>query len=343
MEQTHIPLEVDYTTPLVIQMQNINPFTLGLGSMFGSDKKISDAGLFLLEPYNPDKIPVVMVHGLMSSPVTWIQMFNDLRGRPEIRERYQFWFFSYPTGLPVLYSASILRKNLLEIQQKLDPGHDNPNFNNMVLIGHSMGGLLSRVMMQDSGDAYWNSTFTKSIDEIQVDEPTRQLARQILFFKNIPFVQRVIFISTPHRGSPLADRWYSSMASGMIDLPSNFANSAQTLLSNNQLVNQEIRKKTTKISRSIDNLSATSPFITVYNQLPVRSDVTYHSIIGTRKSDTGPGSSDGVVPYESSHIDVAVSERLVHSGHPAHENPDAIDEVKRILMLHLQENRTVKD
>jgi pimeloyl-ACP methyl ester carboxylesterase len=340
LEGMKIPLEVDYSTPLVIQMENINPFTLGLSSMFKSDKKIDDAGLFLLEPYNPNKIPVVMVHGLMSSPVTWIEMFNDFRGQPEIRDRYQFWFFAYPTGLPILYSSSILRDNLLDVQKKLDPDLSNPNFNNMILVGHSMGGLLSRVMMQNSGNAYWDYVFEEPIDDIQVDESSREFLRRTLFFESIPFVQRVVFIATPHRGSPIADQWYSSIASRMIALPGNLVDTASNLLSDDQIkLNQKAFENTKKISfRSIDSLSATSPFITVYNQLPVRDDVTYHSIIGTRKDDTGPGSSDGVVLYESSHIDFAVSERLVHSGHPAQQHPDAINEVKRILLLHLQEN-----
>jgi hypothetical protein len=276
----------------------------------------------------------------MSSPVTWIEMFNDLRGKPEIRDRYQFWFFQYPTGLPVLYSSSILRENLLNIQKKLDPDLTNPNFNNMVLVGHSMGGLLSRVMMQDSGDTYWDSFFEEPFDDIQISESSREMLRQALFFESIPFVQRMVFISTPHRGSPIADHWYSSMASGMINLPSNLVNTSQNLFSDKVKLNQQVYHNTKKIKiRSIDNLSATSPFTIVYNQVPVRDDVVYHSIIGTRKDDTGPGSSDGIVPYESSHIDFAVSERLVHSGHPAQQHPDAIDELKRILLLHLEESK----
>jgi len=281
---------------------------------------------------------VVMVHGLMSSSMTWIEMFNDLRGQPEIRDRYQFWFFSYPTGLPILYSSSILRENLLDVQQKLDPDSSNPNFNNMILVGHSMGGLLSRVMMQDSGDAYWDYVFAEPIDEIQIDEASRELLRQTLFFESIPFVQRVVFVSTPHRGSPIADSWYSSIASGMINLPGNLVNTSQSLFSDKATLNQQVHQNTKKVKfRSIDSLSATSPFTTVYNQIPVREDVVYHSIIGTRKDDAGPGSSDGVVPYESSHIDFAVSERLVHFNHGAHQHPDAIDEVKRILLMHLEE------
>ncbi|MHC4525224.1 MAG: esterase/lipase family protein [Planctomycetota bacterium] len=340
-----VPLEVDYSTPLVVQLEDMNPSSLGLGGMFNSDKKIAETGLFLLEPYNPDKIPVLMVHGLKSSPLTWMEMFNDLRGQPEIRNRYQFWFFSYPTGVPVLYSSSILRQKLLEVQQELDPKLSNPNFNNMVLVGHSMGGLLSRVMMQDSGNIYWNNLFSDPIDQIQVSESTRELLRQSLFFESIPFIQRVIFIAAPHRGSPSADRWYSALASGMIDVPGNLVTATGELLSDEQTqFNKQAYNSTRKYRfRSIDNLSATSPFIVMYNQVPVRDDIPYHSIIGIQNAKTGPGSSDGVVPYESSHIDFAVSECLVASDHAAPKHPDAIDEVKRILLLHLESNDIINN
>ena len=338
LEDQKIPLEVDYSTPLVIQLENIDPSSVGLSSMFNSDKKIDEASLFMLEPYNPDKIPVVMVHGLMSTPVTWIDMFNDLRGQPEIRNRYQFWFFSYPTGLPVLYSSMILRQELLKTQQQLDPDHSNPNFNNMVLVGHSMGGLLSRVMMQDSGDIYYDHFFSKPIEQLSIDESSRELLQENLYFESIPFIQRVVFISAPHGGAPMADYWYSKFANDMIELPGNLVNASKSIVSDTDALNQEVYKKHKKINpRSIGNLSATSPFSIAYNQVPVREDVPYHSIIGIRNAETGPGSSDGVVPYESSHIDFAVSERLVASDHQAPKHPDAIDEVKRILLLHLQE------
>ena len=340
LEDQKIPLEIDYSSPLVIQLEHLDPSSMGLLAMFNSDKKINDAGLFLLEPYNPDKIPVLMVHGLMSTPETWVNMFNDLRGCPEIRNRYQFWFFSYPTGLPVLYSSSILRQKLLEVQAQLDPDKSNPNFNNAVLIGHSMGGLLSRVMMQDSGSIYYDDFFSEPIDQLSVNENTRELLEETLFFESIPFFNRVIFISAPHRGAPMADYWYSKFASDMIDLPANLANATKSILSDTDSMNQEIVKNHKKIrTQSIANLSKTSPFSVAYNKVPVRSDLPYHSIIGIRDAETGPGTSDGVVPYESSHIDFAVSEFLVHSDHQAPRHPDAVDEVKRILLLHLEETQ----
>jgi pimeloyl-ACP methyl ester carboxylesterase len=333
-----VPLETDYSSPLVMQLNHLDPSSMGLSAMFHSDKNIDDAGLFLLEPYNPDKIPVLMVHGLMSTPETWVNMFNDLRGCPEIRDRFQFWFFSYPTGLPVLYSSSILRQKLLEVQAQLDPDKSNPNFNNAVLIGHSMGGLLSRVMMQEPGNIYYDKYFSEPIDQLSISESTRELLEEALFFEPIPFFKRVIFVAAPHRGAPMADKWYSKFANDMINLPGNLANATTSLVSDTDSLNQEILKDHKKIrTQSISNLSKTSPFSIAYNKVPVRSDLPYHSIIGIGDFETGPGSTDGVVPYESSHVDFAVSERLVHSDHQAPRYPDAIDEVKRILLLHLEE------
>ena len=91
-----------------------------------------------------------------------------------------------------------------------------------------------------------------------------------------------------------------------------------------------------KAHSSIELLSPSSYFIVATNKIPLSPDIPYHSIIGTRHDKTGPGSSDGVVQYESSHLDFTVSEKLVPSGHGAHEHPLAIDEVKRILKLHIE-------
>jgi len=188
-----IPLEADFSTPLGIQLTYFKPLQMGLAGMFKSNKQIDKSGMYFLEPYRKDKIPVVMVHGLMSTPETWVEMFNDLRGDPELRRNYQFWFFSYPTGLPILYSGYLLRNELNEIHSKYDPDNSNPNFDQMILIGHSMGGLLSRQMVQDSKDTYWDSFFAEPVETIEVDEPTRELLQNVFFFKPLPFIKRVVF------------------------------------------------------------------------------------------------------------------------------------------------------
>ncbi|MHC4927999.1 MAG: esterase/lipase family protein [Planctomycetota bacterium] len=221
LNNSPVPLEANFTTALAFQLQHTKPLERGLAGLIKSDKLVDNAGLYLLEPYRPDKIPVVMVHGLMSSPTTWVPMFNDLRGQPDLRERYQFWFFSYPTGLPILYSSSILRRELNQIRDYYDPERTNRNFDKMVLVGHSMGGLLSRMMLIDSGDTIYQAIFDEPFDELPVSDNSRELIESILFFKRQDSIRRVIFISTPHRGSPLADTWYAKLGTGFVNLPGN--------------------------------------------------------------------------------------------------------------------------
>jgi pimeloyl-ACP methyl ester carboxylesterase len=331
-----VSLEADFTTPLGLLLRNVKPLELGLRNLINSDIEVQKAGIYMLEPYRPDKIPVVLVHGLMSSPATWAAMFNDLRGDPELRKHYQFWFFMYPTGLPIMYSASILRNQLNEVHSLYDPNGTNPNFNHMVLVGHSMGGLLSRLMVQDSKTIYWDNFFKKPFDVIDLDPNSKQMLKDIAFFERLPYVKRVIFIATPHRGSPTADAWYTRFFSGFVNLPNAVSSTADTVLIRRDLIKPEASKLTKKTWNSLLLLSPSSGFMKTTQTVPLCPDIPYHSIIGTRiRAASGAGTSDGVVPYESSHLDFTQSEKLVPSGHGAHAHPLAIDEVKRILRLHL--------
>lgn len=335
-----VPLEADFTTPLGLQLQKTKPLSLGLHNLLQSDAELEKAGIYMLEPYRPDKIPVVLVHGLMSSPATWANMFNDLRGDPQLRQRYQFWFFMYPTGLPIGYSTSILRNQLNAVRSMVDPDGTNPNFNQMVLVGHSMGGLLSRGMVQDSGTQFWDFYFKEPFDTIDLDPDTKQLFKNTVFFEHLPYVKRVIFIATPHRGSPMADQWYTRILSGMVNLPAIVSDTTANIVNRQVLTQSADVAFTKKTPNSLILLSPSSIFIQATNAVPLWSDIPYHSIIGTRKPTTiGVSTSDGIVPYESSHLDFAESEKLVPSGHGAHEHALAIAEVKRILYEHLEQNQ----
>jgi pimeloyl-ACP methyl ester carboxylesterase len=331
-----IPLEADFTTPLGVQIRNVKPESLGLHNLFKSQDVNEVVGLGMLEPYRQDKIPVLMVHGLMSSPMTWVPMFNDLRGDPELRKHYQFWFFQYPTGLPIGYSTSILREKLNAIRAKYDPNGTNPNFNQMVLIGHSMGGLLSRGMIQDSGNTFWDYYFKEPLDSLQVDDATKKTLKSVFFFEHQPYIKRVIFIATPHRGSDMADAWYTRFAAGMVALPQNVTNTTENLVLRKSLTETAGANLTKRAPNSLILLSPSSSFIKATNQVPFYGGIPYHSIMGTRWPKTsGEGTSDGTVAYWSSHLDGAESELLVPSDHSAHAHPLAIAEVKRILKEHL--------
>lgn len=338
IEGHQIPLEADYSTPLGVLLSRMKDKNAGVKGMLNSDKNAASSGIYMLEPLREDKIPVIMVHGLMSSPRTWMEMFNDLRGDARIRDKFQFWFFQYPTGNPINYSASILRRQLLDIWDKADPDHKNPYFNQAVLIGHSMGGMISHTMVQDSEDIYWNSVFAEPIESLELSEADRAILQSVFYFEHLPFVTRAVFIATPHRGSDLADKWFTKLGSSMVNLPGAISGVGTDLfeLGQDKYV-VDISEYSKRTPNSLDHLSPSSHFIVTMNSVPMEADIPYHSIIGVRKSDTGPGSSDGIVPYESSHLDNAVTETLVPSGHSAHMHPLAIADVKRILSTHLDE------
>lgn len=334
---TKIPLEADYTTPLGVLLSKIQDPDYGLGAMLDNEKYMPRSGIHMLDPYHPKKIPVVLVHGLMSSPGTWVHMFNDLKGDPRIRQNYQFWFFIYPTGLPIIYSASLLRKDLLEIRDTFDPTDSNQNFDEMVIVGHSMGGLLTRLMVQNSESYYWDNIFTVGPDEVSLSESDKEFLQNIMFFETVPFIKRAVFVSTPHRGSKLADKWLGKIGAGFVSLPTNVKGIEENIIKDKSELAIDPKAFMRRVPNGIDLLSPSAPFILTLQKVPVNTNIPYHSIIGVRKAKTGPGSTDGIVSYASSHIDFAVSEKLVPSGHYAHKHPVAIAEVKRILNLHLDE------
>lgn len=334
-----IPLEVDYSTPLGVLFAKIQSPDYGFEAMLRPDIYLSDAGMVMLEPYRADQIPVVMVHGLYSSPETWVGMFNDLRGDPVIRENFQFWFFRYPTGLPIIYSASLLREELLDMRKTFGGDGFDSNFDKMVLIGHSMGGLLTRLMVQDSESYYYDDVFKVPVEELSMSAEQKELLREVLFFKALSFIKRVVFIATPHHGSKDAETFIAGLGAGFIQLPGNLKDIGKMLKANEEKLSYVPGKRERPILTSIDQLSPSSSFMKVMDGVVLKGDIPYHSIIAIGNSKIAEGASDGLVTYESAHVDFAISEKLVPSPHFAQKHPITIGEIKRILREHLAEYR----
>src|SRR5262249_51570683 len=155
----------------------------------------------LIRPYEPHKIPVVMVHGLISTPLAWIPMLNELLRDPLIQDNYQFMLYMYPTGAPIPIAAASLREGLVQAKQLYDPDGRDPAFERMVLLGHSMGGLLSRTMAVSSGDQLWRLYSDRNFEDVLGPREFLDELRRYFFFEPLPFVSRVVFLATPHRGS----------------------------------------------------------------------------------------------------------------------------------------------
>jgi pimeloyl-ACP methyl ester carboxylesterase len=269
----------------------------------------------------------------MSRPETWVPAVNELMADEEIRERYQFWFFLYPTGLPVWASAAELRSEMDRYRKVFDPARSNRNFDRMVLAGHSMGGLISSLQIRTGGKALWKQFMDTPPEQLSLSPEVKRKIVQIVQFQPRPEVSRVVFFATPHRGSDLAVNPVSDFFSRLIRLPFGFLDTDRYAIQ--KALREEYRDLFVAPANSLVFLRANSPLLKAILALPLRPGVPYHSVIGDRGRGDTPNSSDGVVPYWSSRLKGAKSVKIVPSGHGAHENPEGIAEFRRILRLHL--------
>jgi pimeloyl-ACP methyl ester carboxylesterase len=331
------PLSNDLTTPLAFYFTRLPlPSITQVGLLRPGDLE-KETGLYLLHPYEPGKIPVVLIHGLWSSPDTWHQALNELRGDPELRERYQFWVYFYPSGDPFLFSATKLRQALNDARATLDPSHTDSAFDRMVLVGHSMGGLLTRLMVIDSETRFWDSIANRPFDELQAGPGQKQLISNVFFFEKNPSIQRVIFIATPHRGSTLSGGFLGRLGNALIRLPGMFESTQRDLIAKNAegfFKNSRVGSPAT----SITQLSPQSGALVAMNDRPFAPGLIYHSIIAKAGSGDLATSTDLIVSYSSSHLEGAASEKVVKGNHGCLSSNETINEIKRILSLHLREN-----
>jgi pimeloyl-ACP methyl ester carboxylesterase len=337
------PLEYRPTAALAYALEGNPVYDLELKGLLSGDRSLFqktvrfEDNVILMAPYRPGLIPVVFVHGTASSPARWAQMINEIFNDRELASHYQVWLFTYNTGNPILYTGSILTQGLRNVVQELDPDGKDEALRKMVVIGHSQGGMLTKLIAIESGALFWDQSFKVPIDRIDVSPETRELLRKSLFYHPLPFVRRVIFISTPHCGSFLAGGRVSGLLRRLISLPFVLLSPLQEITQRNP---EAVTTRTLKndLPRSTDNMDPESTFIKTYSSIPIAQGITSHSIIAVKNpEDPKENWNDGVVSYSSAHIDSVASEFIVHSGHSAQEAPQAIEEVRRILLENLKE------
>jgi pimeloyl-ACP methyl ester carboxylesterase len=332
---TAIPLESDLTSPMAYMLEGSEFFDLGLSAFLGREPNKMPDGLYMTEPFRPGKIPVVFVHGTASNPVWWVEMFNTLRFDPLIREKYQFWYFVYTSNKAVANSAAELRDALRDKVAMLDPQGKDPALQQMVVAGHSQGGLLTKFTAVDTGDSLVRALTGKDLDALQMSAESKDRVRRLLVIKPLPFVKEVIFLSTPHRGSYQSKAWNRNLVRRLISLPANLVQNSMEYF---EYMNDDVKKlmggeKT--IITSADSMSPDNPVIKALAEIPLAPGVTGHSIIAVKGDGDPKLGNDGVVEYSSAHLDGMASEFIVKSGHSSQLNPLAIEEVRRILVEHL--------
>jgi pimeloyl-ACP methyl ester carboxylesterase len=328
-----IPLENEPTATLAYALSDSPLWSRELGGFFKSliPNPGARAQLGAIAPYRPGLIPVVFVHGTASSPARWAQMYNRLANNARIEGKYQFWFFAYDTGAPIPYSARVLRDSLREAVRSLDPDGRDEALKHMVLIGHSQGGLLVKMTVISTGTTLWDGVSKKPLDDLKLSAESREDLRAMMFFEPLPFVERVVFMSTPHRGSFQARNVVADLFRRIVTLPVAIARTSKDLATGNP---DAFRVPASGEITSLDNMNPARPFIRSLAEIPVVPRVHVHSIIAVKGNGSLEKADDGVVAYKSAYIEGAESTLVVHSSHSSQETPQGIEEVLRILMLH---------
>lgn len=328
-----VPLENEPTAALALSFTGIPIVELEMLGLLG---RLSRAyrdrpPLVSATPYRPGLTPVVFVHGTGSSIVRWAEMYNRLLADAEIRRRYQFWFFQYDSGNPIALSSLQLRESLGAAVTRLDPEGRDPALREMVLVGHSQGGLLVRMQVISSGDRLWNAASRKPLPELKLRDETRDLLQRGMFVEPLPSVSRVIFVATPHRGSFVAGRQIiANLVRRLVTLPFALIGMQADLARNPDAPTSA----GLFVPSAIDNMSPRHHFIRALQDIPVAPTVKAHSIIAVEGDGPVQSGDDGVVQYSSAHIDGVESELVVRSPHSTQGRPETIEEVRRILRLH---------
>ena len=277
-----------------------------------------------------------MIHGLLSSPLVWAKLSNELWADDEIRKRYQIWHYLYNTSAPALYSGRILRQQLGELRPMLDPSGRDPAMQSTTVIAHSMGGLVTRSLTTRPVNAFWDAAFTQSFDSLKLSDDDRDSLKEAFFWEAEPHVKRVLYLAVPHLGSEVADRFVGRLGHLLSKPPNEFKSFYDRISSANPgaFTPAYAELGEGKLS-SIHALSPAQPTLPILAGLPNRYSVREFSIIGDEgKPGDLKDSSDGIVPYWSSHQSRAESELVLATDHFGVTTlPESVAEIKRILKL----------
>jgi pimeloyl-ACP methyl ester carboxylesterase len=254
---------------------------------------------------------VVFVHGLLGSPVIWSVMLDQLAADPTVAAQFQFLTLRYDSFASILDSGPRLAGALDEARRRFDPeGHDGA-FDQVVLVGHSVGGLVAKAAARSLVPSSARTA----------GSPAGAQPRPVT-----PRVGRLVFLATPHHGSPLdqgpvhlAGRWLAGNLSSAVVA---------------RRVRADVPSDAGGFASSVDQLSTDHPVLVDLERSSIAAAVPFHSIIAVLADPKAQGATDGVVPLASARLASARSELIVRTHHLCFQHPDVIREVRRILIVH---------
>jgi pimeloyl-ACP methyl ester carboxylesterase len=326
-----VPLNRNLSAPFAALLED-TPRKFTEGFIDPNDANVQPR-LFMLEPYQRGKIPVVFIHGLWSDPVTWTDTVNDLQAQTDIQQQYQFWFFRYPTGRGMLESAAELREQLQWARATIDPNQQDPSLDNIVMVGHSMGGLIAKLQVTHSYDIVWRHAASQPLQAVRAPEFARRRLQRMFFFEPSPSITRVVSIGTPFRGSGLSRRVIGRAASKLVRTPLPEKIMYRKMMEANRDIFAEFLWDSWPTS--VDLLEPDNPLLAALSELPYREGVRQHTIIGTGGPEYASEPSDGVVPVSSARMAGVCSETFVNARHAElHSDPATVNQLACILRQH---------
>lgn len=335
-----VRLAASFTAPYALWLERARFDRQAKHALFGRGEDLVEPRVYLAQPFDPARRTVVLIHGLASSPATWVDLANDLTGDEAIRGGYQVWEVFYRSGAPLAYNVRAIRDALEATFDRFDPRRETLASRDVVLVGHSMGGVISRLLLLDAGDGLWRALLghAPSADERERLAPLQPY----LDLRPMPEVSRAVFLAAPHQGAPMANGWIGKLGARLVRTPASLLTQMRQLAS---VVAADLPDAAAALRSGgsggpdgINGLSDRLPLREVTGALPISPRVTYHSIVACQQPAMTPATcTDGLVPYASAHLHGAASELVVTpSGHSVQTTPQAILELRRILRLHLQ-------
>lgn len=335
INKIRVPLAANYSAAYGLWLANSDFARQSLGTIFGKGDVLEKPIVYLMQPYRPNRRTVILIHGLASSPEAWVNTANEIMGDDELRDRYQIWQVYYPTNWPIVSNRKAIASAIRETFAHYDPEGRDPASRDVVLIGHSMGGILSRLLVSSSENVLWDQYLATRHPNEQRQKLVREKLHDIFFFEPLPNVTRAVFLAAPHRGTPYTEKTLPRLLLSLVKLPVSMLSTVTNSLY--LMMGQDVSYNPDSMT-GVGNLSDKDPTIQALIKAPISPRVKYYSIIG----DNGEGgtietSSDGIVPYWSSHLEGAASETIIPSGHSVQETPKAILQIRSILREHLTE------
>ena len=328
------PLAANFSAPYGLWLAENNLGAAAYLSLIDREERLTMPHLYMLEPYNPNKKVIVLVHGLASSPEAWIALTNDIIGDSILREHYQVWQVFYSTNMPILESRFQIYALLKQAFGGLNP--NDPADKDAVLIGHSMGGIISRLLVSNADIS--QSALSMMSPYQQAKLKKHPIVSERLKIQPITNFDRAVFMSSPNRGTDFADLWFTRAARKIIKLPGAFLGAVTDTITNQDIDAKDILTRIDKglIQNGPSDLSHKSKFMALTEDINPPKGFVFHSIIGNKtNSKDSDVMTDGIVPYKSAHLDGATSEVIIKGGHSIQETPEAVLELRRILRQHL--------